>query len=427
MKIMKININKILLLTIFLLSIPTLGFGENNCGRYYNEPCYKDRFQYFNNESNDNKSTNTEKVNNEVNGLTGEPIESRVKSNINFVQKGKLPFESDFGSVQLDNFVIPFPEYNHNLKNDGSDFWPEDELKNECSDLGFSDGAEIIYQPVKTGLDFKFISRTIFEEKFELDVKKDEFYKDQVLYVDIHQENQHQIRKAEIIANYRIQKYKSTIPLLGITTDECSEVYFQDFSIKPSHSSMVSTIWLPFSSKKKIVVEGLNPTQHREEGRVDLREYLGSANKDGPTKITVTCPESSCGKNISQTLMLDLAEARKEYEVKAERERIEREKELERLRKQAEVEAERLRIEHEKMDAAAKEEARRIEIQREERYRTYQEKEKERIKREIMETPVNKLNEAEKKIKIDEAKKQCIDIGFKPDTKKFRECILELM
>jgi len=64
---------------------------------------------------------------------------------------------------------------------------------------------------------------------------------------------------------------------------------------------------------------------------------------------------------------------------------------------------------------------------REERYRTYQEKEKERTEENLREAPIKGLNEELKKKKIDDAKKQCKDIGYKPNTDKFRDCILELM
>ena len=52
---------------------------------------------------------------------------------------------------------------------------------------------------------------------------------------------------------------------------------------------------------------------------------------------------------------------------------------------------------------------------------------KERTEENLREAPIKGLNEELKKKKIDDAKKQCKDIGYKPNSDKFRDCILELM
>jgi len=339
-----------------------------------------------------------------------------IPSKIKFTgkQNGTLQFKKDITLKKANIYELNFTNYNFDLKDDGSDFWPKEELEKDCSKI--SDKYEISYQPVKTGLNFKYVANNILKSKADMEVIKLLKWKNAALDVKVSQFNEHSIMATDITANYHIYKYRSSIPIVDVTIEECTEVKLDGFTIDFSKAKKVSTQWFPFDKKEQLWITGLLPPIKIEEGIVDLRGNLGSAKSNSMSEVTINCQQPNCPENIKKTIFLDLKSARKAHDIKQkEADKVAKQNELDRIQRQkeAEKEAEKERVKWEEHVKKAQKE---MAI-----------KDKKQALKKLRDTPLSKLSDKEKKAKIADSKQQCLSLGFKPETSKLRKCIMELM
>jgi hypothetical protein len=339
--------------------------------------------------------------------------------------KFKIKFKRDITSNESDIHELRFTEYNFGLKDDGSDFWPKDELTKDCSEI--SEKFFMSIQPVKTGLNYKYIANNRKASRADMEVTKLAKWKNAGLNVKVSQFNEHSIMATEITANYRIYKYRSSIPIVDVTIEECTEVKLDGLTIDFSKAKKVSTQWFPFDKKEQLWITGLWPPIKIEEGIVDLRGNLGSAKSNSMSEVIIECQQPNCPENLKQTIFLDLKSAKKAYEIKKNeiaKAEEKRQKELDKIAKQNELD----RIQWEK---EATKEAEKERVKWEEHVKKAQKemaiKDKKQALKKLRDTPLSKLSDKEKKAKIADSKQQCLSLGFKPETSKLRKCIMELM
>lgn len=218
--------------------------------------------------------------------------------------------------------------------------------------------------------------------------------------------------KSEIYVNISEYKEETTIPILNIVTDECTEYSISSYFILPKNSAKSNeSLWVQTEKNEKVLVKfGEQSFSEYKEGTIDfIAEYAEPKKK---TEIIIKCLQDQCSTFKSRTISLDFKAEKIEYEMQkiAERKKLVEEEErkrayqkkMEEHQRLFEIERKAIMKEQRKIDAANR-------------------------LQEIRKLPINTLNEEERKVKINDAKKLCIDLGFAPKTAKLRECILELM
>jgi len=278
-------------------------------------------------------------------------ITAKIKHTVTDNSKTKPSFRRELTSKDANIYELGFSNYNFGFKSDGSDFWPKAELQKNCSGIGGEH--KLFYQPVKTGLNFKYIADDILKSKAEIKVSKLTKWQNAGLNITVNQLNQHSIMSTEIIATYRIYKYRSSVPILDVTIEECSEVKIDGFTVDFSKAKEASKEWFNDDKKEQVLIYGLTPSIYTKEGVVDLRENISSAKSNSMTEVTIECRQPQCSENIKKTIFLDLKSARNTYDIKqkeiakAKKERL---KEIDRIAKHHELE----RIKWEKEEEIAK-------------------------------------------------------------------------
>ena len=332
-------------------------------------------------------------------------ISSKIKLPSPVPKQEKIEFlDTQKNNVSKDIYEMRF---------DGDSFWPKNELIENCDKLDFED-YKLQTQSVATNVQFLYLEETPLQHKTNLNV--DKIRNDKFKYqITVNQSSQHNLMTAEIIANYNIYNYKKKIPLLEITTDECKEVRFKGFTISPSKAQFVSKKWYEIDKKEKVSVIGFIPTVFPEEGLFTFSDhystssYLRNANSDSMTKFTIVCKEPECKQRAEKDILLDLKSEKKIYDKKVKEQAIEEEKRIKRET-----------IEWKKQKKLLMEQA--IEREKAEKLR-----QKEEQLNKVRDASLTDLNDEQKKLKIDDAKAQCKEIGYESGTKKFKECIVELL
>ena len=331
-------------------------------------------------------------------------ISSKIKLPSPVPKQEKIEFlDTQKNNVSKDIYEMRF---------DGDSFWAKNELIENCDKLDFEE-YKLQTQSVATNVQFLYLEETPLQHKTDLSV--DQIDNDKFKYqITVKQSSQHNLMTAEIIANYYIYNYQKKMPLLEITTDECQEVRFNGFTINPLKAKSISKEWYENDYLEEVAVIGFVPTMTLLEGALNLNDFppsnlLHNASSDSMTKFTIVCKAPQCKQRAEKSILVDLKSEKKIYDKKMKEQAIEEEK---RIKKEA--------IEWKRQKKLEMEQA--IEEEKAEKLR-----QKEEQLNKVRDASLTDLNDEQKKLKIDDAKAQCKEIGYESGSKKFKECIVELL
>lgn len=307
---------------------------------------------------------------------------------------------------------------------DGNNFWPKNDLNENCVKLDF-ESYEFQSQSVSTNVQFLYLENFPLQHKTDLSV--DQIRNDKFKYqITVNQSSQYNLMTAEIIANYYIYNYKKKIPLLEITTDECKEVRFIGFTISPSNAQFVSKEWYEIDKKEKVSLNiGGVAIEDFPEGVLGLNGFssfdiLEIVSSDSMTKFTIVCKEPECKQRAEKEILLDLSFEKNMYDKEMKEQAIEEEKRIKR-----EAIWEEKRIKKEAIEWKKKKKLLMEQAIWEEKAEKLRQKEEQLSK--VRDASLTDLDDEQKKLKIDDAKAQCKEIGYESGSKKFKECIVELL